>query len=197
MIDWEFSGQSFAWASVPELGLSVDFDWHLPESYMLAANPVFEVEEMRSLISKTLSFNWRQGDADAATSSVSEIAFSRGETFPEVGSDWDHKDFRCSAFVLDDRIEISIFLEERTELDILVNNFKSYGAMHGEKFFRGYWQTQFLFGPLSISVQPDIKRRFLNGELGLLATGLPGLSFISGMDLPSPPDLMDVLARQI
>jgi len=170
-MNWKFAGKSFDWRGEPDQLLSVGFDWHFPVSRMGAGMPDFEIEEMRSIISKPLNIRWQVGDLNAATDEVkAELRANRIE-FVEVGPGWIDvaKEFRCVVSVSNNNVEVNVFLEKK-ELDGMIEDFKDYSSVQGLKCFIGDWQTRLLYGPSVITIQPDIKKLFLNGNLPALAT---------------------------
>lgn len=178
---WTFWGSGFGWGSG---GLSFDAAWHefLPD--MTGPNPDFEVEEVLKLKSLKLSINFSAGGEQAARNEVEAQYRFLGKSLDESKL----PKFQSLVYLIEDRISLCVYLSDN-ELTELVNNFKAFGALSGQKHYWGRLRSQVIAGSLSIGVQPEEKRSFLEGKIpGIIRGDAPRISFVSGTDLPAASD---------
>ncbi|WP_162891823.1 hypothetical protein [Profundibacter amoris] len=164
--------------------MSFDAAWHefLPD--MTGPNPDFEVEEVLKLKSLKLSINFSAGGEQAARNEVEAQYRFLGKSLDESKL----PKFQSLVYLIEDRISLCVYLSDN-ELTELVNNFKAFGALSGPKHYWGRLRSQVIAGSLSIGVQPEEKRSFLEGKIpGIIPWDAPRISFVSGTDLPAASD---------
>lgn len=185
---WTFCGSGFGWDSD---GLSLDAAWHefLPD--LTGPNPDFEVEEVLKLKSLKLSINFSAGSAQAARSEVK----AQYRDLERCLDESELPEFRSLVYLNEDHVSLYVYLSDN-ELTDLLNNFKVFGALSGPRHYWGRLRSKVIAGSLSIGVQPEEKRSFLEGKIpGIIRGDAPRISFVSGTDLPAASDESSTLTK--
>ncbi|UYV38643.1 hypothetical protein N4R57_06225 [Rhodobacteraceae bacterium D3-12] len=162
----------------------MDAAWHefLPD--MTGPYPDFEVDEVLKLKSLKLSIDLSAGGEKAARDELKEQYLFLGKSLDESNL----PDFQSLIYVNEDLISLRVYLSD-DELIELINDFKAFGALSGPKHFWGHLRSDVIAGSLSIGVQPEEKRSFLEGDIpGVIPRSAPRISFVSGTDLPVASD---------
>lgn len=191
---WEIACSSFSVDALCAEGprILAKASWHLPESLQIQQYPEFELSEIEGLFGCTASIDFRCGGPDDIKRELAEGWRYLGV---DVSEGWQPSG---TLFLHDQHLSFRFFLPENQMISMQSSLLSSLTSSRNTNMvvnFRGY----LILGSHGISVQPELKSKWLRGECELCLVGRPQVNLVFGdlvRSAPSWSDLIALYARQ-
>jgi hypothetical protein len=186
---WEIACSDFMVGALSKEGprISAMAIWHRPEASQIQQYPEFELFEEEVLFGYSASVDFRCGGPNDAKRCLLESWRHRGV---QVESDWD---FRGSLFLNDSHLSFSFYLPEE-QMAALQGTLLMALATPKQMNMMVRLDAGLIIGDLSISVQPNLKAQWMNGEIEIGLVGCPNVSLVFGELVKARPAWSDILA---
>ena len=179
---WEVIASDFGIDPLCQEGpkISANALWHVPVAYQLQPTPDFELFEEEELFGYSASVEFRCGGHAEALSALKDGWWGHDVKTTE---DWE---FSGKLFLNSGHLQFCFYFPEKQMTEFqgaILASFASTRPMNLVIRFSGH----LIIGDLGIAIQPELKQKWLNGDLEIGLVGKPKVSLMFGGLVQVPP----------